>query len=139
MKLSNTLRWVLFLPGMLFYLVISYFILHLSLYFTLRNFISPYPEGPERTLLPVVTCGVMVYSAFCLAPKGKHVAMFLTAIIVFLLYFAVAVIIWSDGKLFGNALYFVNGGWQLFFAVIGIICGIVASIIKHTNTIQKVE
>ena len=51
--------------------ILSTFPLHWVLYFSLREFVDPYPELPERFLLPGVIAGTFVWAGAKIAPVRK--------------------------------------------------------------------
>jgi hypothetical protein len=59
------------LPGALLASILSTFPLHFALYYTLTEFIDPYPELPERILTPGVLAGTFVWAGAKIAPARK--------------------------------------------------------------------
>ena len=71
-KLNYWLRWLAVLPGALLASVVSSFVLHWSLYYFFKEFIQPYPETPERILIPLVMTSVFILTGNYIAPKYKN-------------------------------------------------------------------
>jgi hypothetical protein len=65
------LRWLAVIPGALFAGVLATFALHFALYYTLTQFIEPYPQLPERILTPAVIAGTFVWAGAKIAPARK--------------------------------------------------------------------
>lgn len=122
--LTYWLRWVAVLPAALAACIIALFPLHLILYFTLRNWVEPVPELPERLLAPFVTAIVFIWSGTFTAPDHKKQ----TSILLFsiLLFFSGGLIFLtlSDSTWFGNKLYFQAGGVPPVMFIIGAFVGL---------------
>jgi hypothetical protein len=118
------LRWFAVLPGSLISGILAGFPLHWVLYSTLRNFVDPYPELPERLLLPFVFSLVFIWVASRIAPEYKVITsviffglqMFFIGGAVFLTLF--------KSNLMGHQLYFQGGGIGPIMAVAGSIAGL---------------
>jgi hypothetical protein len=67
----NALRWLLVLPGSLLAAVLSSFPLHIVLYLFLTKWANPYPETPERFLLPLVAAIAFVLAGASIAPLHR--------------------------------------------------------------------
>jgi hypothetical protein len=70
-KITYCLRWLAVIPGALLAGILSTFPLHLALYYTLTQFIDPYPQLPERILTPGVIAGTFVWAGAKIAPARK--------------------------------------------------------------------
>lgn len=121
------LRWLVVLPGALLGGILTSFPLHWILYSTLRNetiFIDPYPELPERILLPLVAAFVFVWAGSRIAPEHKlktsivlfGIWLFLSGGVVFLTLY--------DSGWFGQQLYFQGGIIGPIMAVVGAFIGL---------------
>src|SRR5690242_11013825 len=83
--LKNIMRWILVLPGSILLAVLALILLHLFLYSTLTQFITPYPEFPERALTPFTFAMTLVWGGYQIAPSSKfRVAIILFALSIFL-------------------------------------------------------
>ena len=103
------LRWIAVLPAALLGMILSAFPLHFILYQTLSGWIEPYPETPERVLLPLVAAAVFVWVGARVAPHHKTE----TAVALFglwLLFLGVAVGILLTGGNFGGMQFTAQGG-----------------------------
>jgi hypothetical protein len=129
------LRWVVVLPAALAASIIALFPLHLILYFTLRNWVEPVPELPERLLTPFVVAIVFIWVGTYTAPELKKQ----TSIVLFsiLLFFSGGLIFLtlSDGTWFGNKLYFQAGGIPPVMFIIGAFVGLYIS--NKNGSLQK--
>ncbi len=65
------LRWGAVLPGAILGGILLLLPLHWILYSTLRHFIEPYPELPERMLSPLVTAAGFVWLGTRIAPARQ--------------------------------------------------------------------
>lgn len=65
------LRWLAVLPGALLGGLLATVALRLVLYSTLRSFVDPYPEWPERLLTPFVIAIAVVWFGAWIAPSHK--------------------------------------------------------------------
>jgi hypothetical protein len=70
-KITYCLRWLAVIPGALFAGVLATFPLHFALYYTLTQFVEPYPQLPERLLTPAVIAGTFVWAGAKIAPARK--------------------------------------------------------------------
>lgn len=118
------LRWLAVLPGALLAGMIALFPLHLVLYNTLSNFVEPYPEMPERILMPLVVAGVFVYAGSRIAPEFK----FETSVLLFGLWLFLiggfVFLTFYGADWFGGQLHFQGGGLATIMAVIGAAIGL---------------
>jgi hypothetical protein len=116
------LRWILLIPAALFAGLLADFPLHWILYGTLRSFIDPYPELPEKVLSPFVHASVMVFVGYLIAPEHKMK----TAIIIAALW------IFGAGVAFAMGFFELNiGGNQLTLSYYGapVIMGAVGALV----------
>jgi len=121
------LRWLAVLPGAVLAGLLAGFPLHWILYSSLRNdtiFIDPYPELPERLLLPFVVNGVFIWVASRIAPQYKV----LTSVILFALFMflegGVFFLTISGHKVAGHKLYLLGGGIGPVMAILGGVAGL---------------
>ena len=70
-KIIFGLRWLAVIPGAFFAGVLATFPLHFALYYTLTEFIDPYPQLPERILTPAAIAGTIVWAGAKIAPTRK--------------------------------------------------------------------
>lgn len=106
------LRWVAVLPVALLAAVLSALPLHWALYQTLTGsgFIEPYPETPERVLLPLVAAMAFVWYGTRVAPSHKIE----TAVVLFgvwLMALGAAIALWLSGFHTEGLQITTYGGW----------------------------
>jgi len=117
--LKYWLRWIAVLPGAFIAGMLATFPLHWILYSTLSNFIEPYPELPERLLIPFIIAGVFIWAGSRIAPQYKiETSVVLFGLWTFLIGGFVFLTL-SGVALMGNQLYFRGGGVATLMAVAG--------------------
>jgi hypothetical protein len=123
-KLIYWLRYVAVLPGALLASILSTFVLHLSLYYSLREIIAPYPETPERVLTPLVMATVFIWTGSQIAPKYKNT----TTIILFGLWLfilgGVVFLTMTNSTWLDQKLSFQVGGLPTIMSVVGALFGL---------------
>ncbi len=133
------LRWLAVIPVALVAAILSAFPLHLILYQTLTGsgFIEPYPETPERVLLPLVAAMAFMWSGARVAPSHKTE----TAVVLFgvwlLLAGASIALIWSGANLGGIQLKSHGGGLASVMALVGAFAGLY--IVRRSKTAESDE
>ncbi|MBI3046586.1 MAG: hypothetical protein HYY86_03580 [Candidatus Harrisonbacteria bacterium] len=129
------LRWLVLLPGTLLAIIFASFLLHWVLYSTLTGFIEPYPELPERILLPFVAAVIFIWAGAYIAPEHK----FKTAIILFgILMFSLGgfvFIVFTNSDWVGGQLYFEGGGIGPIMSVLGAIFGLFYPILRKKRKV----
>lgn len=118
------LRWIAVLPSAILAAILATFILHYVLYTTLTNFITPYPEFPERALIPFVVSITFIWSGFQVAPTHKLATAFFLFLALLLLTGSFIISVLSGGKWFGRDLYFQAGGIPLILGIAGAFVGL---------------
>jgi len=124
--MPNWLRWIAVLPAALLAIVLSAFLLHLALYQTLTGsgLVEPYPEIPERILLPLVGAVAFIWAGTRVAPNHKvKVAMVLFVLWLIMLGCAVAMVL-SGSDFGGLQLNFEGGALAPAMALIGAVIGL---------------
>ncbi len=123
-KVKYWLRWLAVIPGALLGGILLTFPLHWILYNTLKNFIEPYPELPERILSPFVIAVGFVWLGAWIAPARKtEVAVVLFVLWVVLLGGTVAFTL-LVGNIGGRQLFMHGGGLAPAMAFVGGIIGL---------------
>jgi len=121
--LSYGLRWLAVLPSALLGSLLATFLLHLVLYNTLRNFVNPYPELPERVLSPFVIAMAFVWFGARIAPAHKtDTAAVLLAIWILLIGVFLGVVIFG-GTVAGHHLFAQGKGIAPAMAFFGALSG----------------
>lgn len=112
------------LPGAVLAGLVGNILLHFILYATLKNFITPYPDLPEKTLRPFVFALAYLWYGSRIAPNNRlTVGITLFGILMFLTGgFWMAAL--TGGKWFGNELYMEAGGIATALGVFGALLGI---------------
>jgi len=122
--MKTFLRWSGILPGAILAAVVAGFILHIILYQTLRNFIEPYPELPERVLFPLVAAIAFQWAGVKIAPSHKAK----TTVVLFALWMIFFIAnLWfllSGVKLGDSYLVAHGGGLGPIFAIVGAFAGL---------------
>jgi hypothetical protein len=135
--MPNWLRWIAVPPAALLAIVLSAFLLHLVLYQTLTGsgFVEPYPETPERILLPLVGAVAFIWAGARVAPNHKvKVAMVLFVLWLIMLGGAVAMVL--SGSDFGGLQFnFEGGGLAPAMALIGAVIGLY--IVRKQNATEN--
>lgn len=124
MGVTYWLRWLAVIPGALTAGVLAAFPLHFAVYSTLRNFVVPYPELPERILSPFVIAAVFIWAGSRIAPEHKAASSaVLFGIWMFLVggFFFLAL---SGASWMGSQLYFRGGGLGPIAAITGALVGL---------------
>ena len=109
--MPNWLRWIAVLPTALLAMILSAFPLHFVLFQTLTGsgIVEPYPEAPERILMPLVGTMAFIWAGARVAPDHKvRTATVLFA--VWLLVFSVFVVAVLSGANFGGLQFDPEGG-----------------------------
>ncbi|MGE4084661.1 MAG: hypothetical protein AB7H93_16790 [Vicinamibacterales bacterium] len=123
--LKYWLRWLAVLPGGLLGGLLLLFPLRLALVNSLRGFVDPYPEMPERLLSPFVIATGFVWLGARIAPTRKSE----TAVALFGLWLfaagAFVALALSNAQVGGRG-FSMNGGAPLF-AVAGAVVGLLVA------------
>lgn len=120
------LRWLAVVPAAVLAAVLSAVPLHLVLYQTLTGsgFIEPYPETPERVLLPLVAAMSFVWAGARVAPSHKME----TAVVLFgswlLLAGASIALILSGAHFGGLRVHSYGDGLSSMMALFGAFAGL---------------
>lgn len=118
------LRWIAVLPAALLAMALSAFPLHFVLYQTLSGWIEPYPEMPERVLLPLVAAAVFVWAGARVAPHHKtETAVALFGLWLLILGAAVGFVL-TGGNFGGMQFNAQGGGLAPVMALIGAALGL---------------
>jgi hypothetical protein len=133
-KIKDILRWVFLLPLSIMLGVLMLFVLHIILINTFREFITPYPELPERLLSPFVFSLGFVISGSKVAPKFKiQTSVFLF----FLLMLLASSLVWSLSNnvlWFGKSLELEYGGAAFYLSILGSFLGLFYVLKKYNNS-----
>lgn len=124
--MPNWLRWIAVLPAALLAVVVSAFPLHFVLYQTLTGsgIVEPYPETPERVLLPLVGAMAFIWAGARVAPNHKvKVATVLFALWLLILGSAVVLVL-SGADIGGLQFKLEGGGLAPVVALIGAVVGL---------------
>ena len=124
--MPNWLRWIAVLPAALLATVLSTLLLHLVLYQTLTGsgIVEPYPETPERILMPLVSAIAFIWAGAKVAPNHKvKAATVLFALWLFILGSVVALVL-SGADLGGVRFNLEGGGLAPIMALVGAIAGL---------------
>ena len=128
--------WIAVLPGALIAGLLSIFLLHLILVQTLKNFVEPYPEFPERALTPFSFTMTFVWIGSQIAPNNKFkVAILLFAISMFLSGGLIIATL-TGGTLFGKSLFFQANGVASLMGIIGAFVGLYLSRDRTKNEVS---
>ena len=123
-KFIYWLRWTVVLPCAILASILSIFVLHLLLYYSLKEIISPYPETPERVLSPFVMASLFIWTGNQIAPKYKNA----TAIVLFglwlLIFGGVFFLTMTDSTWLGQKLSFEVGGLPSTMSLVGAVYGL---------------
>lgn len=126
------MRWLAVLPGALLGGLLATIPLRLVLYSTLRSFVEPYPELPERLLTPLVIATCFVWSGARIAPSRK----LYTAVILFGLWMVIlgATVAFTlfVGEFRGRQVTFQLGGLSAAMAFAGGVIGVL--IVQNQTT-----
>lgn len=121
---QKILRWIAVLPGSVLACIAMTFVLHYILYFTLTNFVTPYPEFPERALTPFVIAATFIWSGCEIAPNNR----LKVGIVLFIIWMVLAVgfilLTLTDGKWFGKSLYLETNGVPPIMGIVGAFVGL---------------
>jgi hypothetical protein len=134
--MPNWSRWIAVLPAALMSMVLSAFLLHLVLYQTLTGsgIVDPYPETPERVLLPLVGAVTFIWVGARVAPNHTvKVAASLFILWLFILG-GVVVLVLSAADTGSVQLNMVGGGMAPVMALIGAIVGFY--IVRKENALK---
>ena len=125
--LSYWLRWLAVLPGGLLGGLLLLFPLRLALVNTLRGWVDPYPEMPERLLTPFVIAAGFIWLGARIAPDRKAE----TAVALFGLWLFVAgatvALSLSNANVGGRSFYMHGGGIAPILGVVGSVVGLLAA------------
>jgi hypothetical protein len=125
--LEYWLRWLAVLPGGLIGGFLLLFPLRLALVNTLRGFVTPYPELPERILTPFVIAVGFVSLGARIAPDRKtETAVALFGLWLFVVGAFVALAL-SNANVGGRSLFMHGGGIGPLLAVVGAVAGLVVA------------
>ena len=128
------LRWLAVLPGALLAAILSSFPLHWIVYRSLRNetiFIDPYPEMPERLLLPFVAAVVSIWVGSLIAPDHEVQTSTTLCGLWLLSVGGVVFLTLSGSGLMGMQLYLQGGGIGPAMAGVGALVGLY--IVRRAN------
>lgn len=121
---QKILRWIAVLPGSILAGIAMTFVLHYILYFTLTNFVTPYPEFPERALTPFVIAATFIWAGCEIAPNNKLKA----GIVLFAIWMFLAggfiMLTLTGGKWFGKSLYLEANGVAPIMGIVGAFVGL---------------
>jgi hypothetical protein len=118
------LRWFAVLPGSILAAVISIFPLHWILYSSLSQIIEPYPETPERFIMPLVIAIVFIWIGSLIAPEFKfETAIVLLSIWVFVMGGFVFIVL-LGGTILGKGYKFEFGMASPIVAILGAFIGL---------------
>jgi hypothetical protein len=121
---QNILRWIAVLPGSIAAGILSTFFLHFTLYSIITNFVTPYPESPERILTPFFVALTFIWTGGEIAPSNKlKVGVGLFSIWIFI---AGGLIIstLTGGKWFGKTLHLEVNGISSVMGIVGAFVGL---------------
>lgn len=122
--IQNVLRWIAVLPGSIAAGIVTTFLLHYILYFTLTKFVTPYPEFPERALTPFVIAITFIRAGCEIAPSSKlKVGVGLFSIWIFLAGGFIMLTL-TGSKWFGKDLYLEAKGVAPILGIIGAFVGL---------------
>ncbi len=119
------LRWIFILPGALVTSILSTFLLHLILVQTLRHFIEPYPEFPERILTPFVITLTFIWGGCEIAPSNKIKVGFILAILWLIISIFLIYLTKTNKPFFGLDLYLQANGIASILGIIGALVGLI--------------
>ena len=91
--MKTILRWILLLPLSLLAAVLVTFFIHWIIYSTLKSFVNPVPEMPEKLLSPLIVGFTIVRVSYFSAPKwnkliAKIIGLLLIALCIFIIILA---------------------------------------------------
>lgn len=123
-KLIIIIRWIILIPLAILSGITILFPLHWILIYTFNNFVTPYPELPERLLSPFVFSLTFVLSGSFIAPKYK----FYTSVFLFSISMILSgILIWgllNNIKWFGSTLELQYGGVPFYLSIVGSFIGL---------------
>ncbi len=124
--MSNWLRWILVLPVALLAMILSAFPLHFVLYQTLTGsgIVEPYPETPERVLMPLVGAMAFIWAGAGVAPNHKVKMATVLFALWLLLLGVIVVLVLSDVDLSGLQFTIERGGLGPVMALVGAVAGL---------------
>lgn len=129
-------RWIAVLPGALIAGLLSTFLLRLILVQTLKNFVEPYPEFPERALTPFAIALTFVWVGCEIAPEHKYK----TGILLFSMWMFLAggfiFLTLTGGTWFGKNLYLQGGGFAPIMGIVGAFTGLYIVRKKFTERVD---
>lgn len=121
---QNILRWIAVLPCAILAGFLATFILHFILYTTIGRIFTPYPEFPERALMPFIVVMTFIWTGFHVAPTQKLIIAIVLFSACILLSGGFIILTFTGGKWFGKVLYFEAGGMAPFLAIAGSFVGL---------------
>jgi len=125
--LKYWLRWLAVLPGGLLGGLLLLFPLRLVLVNTLRGFVEPYPEMPERLLTPFVVAAGFVWLGARIAPERKtETAVALFGVWLFVVGASVALAL-ANANVGGQSFYLRGGGIAPLLGVVGSVVGLLVA------------
>ncbi|MBW1965935.1 MAG: hypothetical protein JRI48_00875 [Deltaproteobacteria bacterium] len=124
--MPNWLRWIAVLPAALLAMVLPAFPLHFVLYQSLTGsgIVEPYPETPERVLLPLVAAMAFIWAGAKVVPNHKVKAA-TVLFVLWLLMLGCAVVLVLSGADVGSLQFNLKGGGLApVMAFIGAVAGL---------------
>ena len=120
----NIIRWILVPPMSIATAIVMLFPLHWILIYTFNNFITPYPELPERLLTPFVFSLTFILTGSLIAPKYKfYTTVFLFSISMILSSILIWVLL-NNLMWFGSNLELQYGGVPFYLSIVGSFIGL---------------
>lgn len=121
-------RWIAVLPGAILAIIFANIVLHLTLYQTLTGsgFVKPYPELPERLLIPLTSAIGFIWGGAHIAPARRDD----TAAVLFGFFTglqsSLVVMILCGQTLMGERMYFRDYGANIVFSYGGALWALLA-------------
>lgn len=130
---QKILRWMAVLPGSVLAGIAMTFVLHYVLYFSLTNFVTPYPEFLERALTPFVIAATFIWVGCEIAPNNKLKAGIVLFTIWMFLEGGFIMLTLTGGKWFGKSLYLDANGIAPILGIAGAFVGLYLITKKETE------
>lgn len=121
----SALRWLAVLPGALLAMVLSPFPLHFVLYQTLTGsgVVEPYPELPERVLMPFVAALAFQWAGVRIAPSRKRLTSFALLILWVIVLLCAVLFVIRNPEIENMSVNFRYGALGPVSAIAGAIVG----------------